>query len=256
MKLFPRSLFPWSVFPVILTVVCASLMIAPPALGQSELIVVEPEIRSAEESVSREVRFIPPTDSVVTIIVAETTPRKKNHFSPELSKTILQLELLDTAIEVNTAVRVLLRAFNRNGILDPAFSERIVYESAHGVVPVFSQASWYGGSAEDTVVFRKPGRNVRLTAVAGEAVASIHVDIKPPPPGASFWIERADAFISQGEIEKAIEALKSASRVLRYTDSELERRIARLYLRLGNWEAATEHYQNAMTAVISDHTSE
>jgi competence ComEA-like helix-hairpin-helix protein len=162
----------------------------------------------------------------------------------------LAIEVEQTDVKWNTPFQVILRAYDEAGLLAASFNAPVTYECANGVVPILSPARWRNGHLFDTVVIARPGRNVRLTAAAGEAIAAIHLHVMASTPDRLIWIRQAEEFLAVGKIDDGIHALKKAAEMAESEEaSAIERRIGRLYLDRGQWDKAEEHYQRGLRAI-------
>jgi hypothetical protein len=162
----------------------------------------------------------------------------------------LAIEVEQTDVKWNTPFQVIIRAYDEAGLLAANFNAPIMYECANGVVPILSPARWRNGHLFDTVVIARPGRNVRLTAAAGDAIAAIHLHVMAPAPDRLVWIRQAEEFLAVGKIDDGIHALKKAAEMAETEEaSAIERRIGRLYLDRGQWDKAEEHYRRGLRAI-------
>lgn len=191
-----------------------------------------PTVRSAKD------------EPVVQVFGPSTLPRfEPTPLHAPAEDITLRLEVLDT-VTVNTPFRIILRAYDRNLMTAPEFSAPVTFESIHGVVPIISRARWINGILFDTLIITRPGRNIRLTAIAGSAMASLHIDVAPPPLERVQWLSLAERHLVDGKFDDAIFSLKKASGP--DGDAAIERRIGRLYLERGMYQAAEEHFLRAI----------
>lgn len=177
--------------------------------------------------------------------VTEPRPAAARH-----ERHTLAIEVEPTVVRWNTPFQVILRAYDENGLLAADFNVPVTYECANGVVPILSSARWQNGHLFDTVMIARPGRNVRLTAAAGGAVAAIHLHVLAPAPDRAIWIRQAEEFLAVGKIDDGIHALIKAAEMAESEEAAaIERRIGRLYLDRGQWDKAEEHYRRGLRAI-------
>ncbi|RMH57150.1 MAG: tetratricopeptide repeat protein [Candidatus Hydrogenedentota bacterium] len=165
--------------------------------------------------------------------------------SSEIRATHL-LPTIPERVPVNQPFTVTLQAVDRWGAVDTTFQERVFFECILGVIPVASSRLWNDGVFSDSVVIPKPGRKILLRIRAGGLSVARHVDVFLPKPVAQDWERKAERLLRARKIPEAIAALEKASRAARYEDAEIERKIARLYLRLEKFDQARIHYEKAL----------
>lgn len=176
--------------------------------------------------------------------IFRATPRQDTSNAPRASAVILRLEISDTVV-VGRPFRILLRAYDPLGLPAVSFTAPVTYESISGVIPIISRAKWLNGLLEDTLIITRPGKNVRLAAVAGGALATLHLDVESLPLTKERWLDLAEGHLAEGRFDAGVDALKRASDE---RDPAIERRLGRLYLEKGMWADAEIHYLRAMRA--------
>ena len=165
------------------------------------------------------------------------------------SVMILRFELETTTVQSDVPFPIRLRVLDENGFPAAEYSEPIWYESLFGVIPVVSSSKWQSGMFEDTVLIRRPGKNVMLIATSGRASGSIVLEVKPPQPDSSTWLALAETKLTEGKFDDAVYYFKLASSLTPQGDPQIEERLAKLYLSRGEWNKAQEHYQKALRAI-------
>jgi len=182
-------------------------------------------------------------DPIIHIFRPETSVRNSN-VSPEKIDFILRLEINDT-VTVGRPFRILLRAYDALGLPSAGFNAPVTYESINGVVPIISRAKWLNGLLEDTLIITRPGKNVRLAAIAAGTLSTLHLDVQSLPLTKERWLELAEGHLAEGRFDKAIDAFERASDG---HDAAIERKLGRLYLEKGMWVEAELHYLRAVRA--------
>lgn len=200
--------------------------------------------------------------SVETRTLPPSGPPVEQHFAPREAETAAlpsfhppritaRFEIQDTA-QVNTPFRIRLWVFDENGFPTPRHAEAVTYECELGVVPVVSSARWLNGLLEDTLIITAPGRHVRLTAVTGDAVSSVYLDVAPPPFGRAQWIRVAEERLAAGRFADGVSALQNAALLTQGGDAEIENRLGRLFLERGEWHEAETHFRSAVRSAVNN----
>lgn len=227
----------------IILIAAAFLLIAARLPTAAEIVEVAPTVRTTDSA--------PASDTSSPVVTIFTPPSRTSTDSHAVrSDVILRMELPDS-IQVNRPFFVRLRAYDALGLPIPKFDAPVTFECANGIIPVVSSRSWLNGMLEDTVIIVRAGKNSRLVAIAGDALAALHVDVVTPPPDKAMWLRLADDNIAAGKIDDALFCLKKASDFEPAGDPAIERRIGRMYMEREQWSEAEEHFRRAVRAITA-----
>ncbi|MBL4889699.1 MAG: tetratricopeptide repeat protein [Candidatus Lindowbacteria bacterium] len=198
---------------------------------------------------------VPPTETVDYRFTSRSKSLSRQNVSwpgADVEELLLRLEIADTQIVVGEPFEIVLKVYDKFGLPIPMFSDVVTFECANGITPVLSRQKWKHARFSDSVVILKPGRNIRLSAMSGDAIASQHIDVMSELPSKQMWLEIAQQYVAQSKFQRAIEAYKRATVFDPDIDPIIERKIGKLYLRQGDWRQAERHFQRAITSVFKD----
>lgn len=231
---------------VVLTAAAAAVAAAE---GGEPMAATPPIILDAVPRILVETRTIPASGEPTIRVYrpAETAPPLPAWRPPEFT---LRVEALETA-QVDRPFRIAVQAYDRNGEPAARFDEPVTFACELGVVPILATAPWVNGALVETVIVTRAGRGARLDVVAGDATASIHLNVAPPPLDRAAWLRTAEEHLAADRFADAVRAFGNASALAPGGDAEIENRLGRLYLQRGQWREAETHFRNAVRASMN-----